>query len=80
MTDPTVPEAIAPTLDRLASMAASENAILARRLRNARRQVLDEASSGLSNSKIQMLHDVQAGTMGGLSGTRSTDSMAHNRR
>ncbi len=80
MTDPTLPEAIASTLDRLASMAASENAILARRLRDARRQVLDEASSGLSDSKIQMLHDVQAGTMGGLSGTRSSDGMAHNRR
>ncbi len=67
MTDPTVPEAIASTLDLLASMLGSEHAGLARRLRDARRQVLQEAGSGLSNSTIQMLHDVRAGTMGGMS-------------
>ena len=67
MTDPKLAGAIASTLDRLASMLGSEHAVLARRLRDARRQVLDEASSGLSDSTIQMLHDVQAGTMGGLS-------------
>jgi hypothetical protein len=48
-------------------MLGNEHAVLARRLRDARRQVLDDASSGLSDSTIQMLHDVQAGTMGGLS-------------
>jgi hypothetical protein len=67
MTDATLLDAIASTLDRLASMLGSEHAILARRLRDARRQVLEEASSGLSDSTIQVLHDVQAGTMGGLS-------------
>jgi hypothetical protein len=67
MTDPTLPDAIASTLDLLASVLGSEHAVLARRLRDARRQVLDEGSSGLSDSTIQMLHDVQAGTMGGLS-------------
>jgi hypothetical protein len=66
MTDPTLPDAIASTLDRLASMLGSEHAILARRLRDAHRQVLDETGSGLSDSTIQMLHDVKAGTMGGL--------------
>ena len=48
-------------------MLGSEHAVLARRLRDARSRVLEEAGSGLSNSTIQMLHDVQAGTMGGLS-------------
>jgi hypothetical protein len=67
MTDPTLADSIASTLDRLASMLGSEHAGLARRLRDAHRQVLDEAGSGLSDSTIQMLHDVQAGTMGGLS-------------
>jgi hypothetical protein len=67
MTDPTVSDAIASTLDILASMLGNEHAVLARRLRDARRQVLDEASSGPSDSTIQMLHDVRAGTMGGLS-------------
>jgi hypothetical protein len=67
MTDPTLLDAIASTLDLLASMLGTENAVLARRLRDARRHVLDEASSGLSDSTIQMLQDVQAGTMGGLS-------------
>jgi hypothetical protein len=67
MTDPSLPHAIASTLDLLASMLGSEHAVLARRLRDARRQVLDEASSGLSDSTIRMLHDVRAGTMGGLS-------------
>ena len=67
MTESTVPDAIASTLERLESMLGSEYPILARRLRDARRQVLDETGSGLSNSTIQMLHDVQAGTMGGLS-------------
>lgn len=67
MTDPTLRDAIASTLERLESMLGSEYAILARRLRDARRQVLDEAGSDLSDSTIQMLHDVQAGTMGGLS-------------
>ena len=67
MTDPKLAEAIASTLEPLASMLGSEHAVLARRLRDARRQVLDEASSGLSDSTIQMLHDVRAGTMGGLS-------------
>ena len=67
MTDPTLPDAIASTLDLLASMLGPEYAILAQRLRDARRQVVDEAGSGLSDSTIQMLHDVQAGTMGGLS-------------
>ena len=67
MTDSTLPDAIASTLDRLASMLGSEHAGLARRLRDAHRRVLDEASSGLSDSTIQMLRDVQAGTMGGLS-------------
>ena len=67
MTDPSLPDAIASTLDGLASMLGSEHAALARRLRDARRQVLDEAGSGLSDPTIQMLHDVQAGTMGGLS-------------
>jgi hypothetical protein len=66
MTDPTLPDAIASTLDRLASMLGSEHSALARRLRDARRHVLDEAGSGLSDSTIQMLHDVKAGTMGGL--------------
>lgn len=67
MTDPKLPDAIASTLDLLASMLGSEHAGLARRLHDARRQVLDEASSGLSDSTIQMLHNVRAGTMGGLS-------------
>ena len=67
MTDPKLAEAIASTLELLASMLGSEHAVLARRLRDARRHVLDEASSGLSDSTIQMLQDVQAGTMGGLS-------------
>jgi len=67
MTDPTLPDAIASTLDLLASMLGTEYAILARRLRDARRHVLDEAHSGLSDSTIQLLHEVQAGTMGGLS-------------
>ena len=67
MTDSTLPDVIASTLDLLASMLGSENAGLARRLRDAHREVLDEARSGLSDSTIQMLHDVQAGTMGGLS-------------
>jgi hypothetical protein len=67
MTDPTLPDAIASTLDHLASMLGSEHAALARRLRDARHDVLDETDSGLSDSTIQKLHDVQAGTMGGLS-------------
>jgi hypothetical protein len=67
MTDPTLPESIASTLDRLASMLGSEHAVLARRLRDAHHQVLGEASSGLSDSTIKMLHEVQVGTMGGLS-------------
>jgi len=67
MSDPKLAEAIASTLELLASMLGSEHAVLARRLRDARGQVLDEASSGLSDSTIQMLHDVRAGTMGGLS-------------
>jgi hypothetical protein len=67
MTDPTLADAIASTIDRLASMLGSEHAVLARRLRDTRDRVLDEAGSGLSDSTIQMLHDVQAGTMGGLS-------------
>jgi hypothetical protein len=67
MTDPTLPDAIASTLDGLASMLGSEHAVLARRLRDAQRRVLGEASSGLSDSTIRMLHDVRAGTMGGLS-------------
>jgi hypothetical protein len=67
MTDPALTDAIASTLDRLASMLGPEHAILARRLRDAHRHVLDEATSGLSDSTIEMLHDVQAGTMGGLS-------------
>jgi len=67
MTDPTLPDAIASTLDLLASILGSEHAALARRLRDARRHVLDEARSGLSDSTIQMLHNVRAGTMGGLS-------------
>jgi hypothetical protein len=67
MTDPRLPDSIASTLDLLASMVGSDHAVLARRLRDARRQVLDEASTGLSDSTIQMLHNVRAGTMGGLS-------------
>jgi len=67
MTDPTLPDAIASTLDRLASVLRSDHAGLARRLRDAHRDVLDETDSGLSDSTIQKLHDVQAGTMGGLS-------------
>jgi hypothetical protein len=67
MNDPTLPDAIASTLDLLASMLGSDHAVLARRLREARRRVLDEASSGLSDSTIQTLHNVRAGTMGGLS-------------
>jgi hypothetical protein len=67
VTDPKLPDAIASTLELLASMLGREQAVLARRLLDARRQVLDEASSGLSDSTIQMLHNVRAGTMGGLS-------------
>jgi hypothetical protein len=67
MTDPTLPDAIASTLGSLASMLGSEHAVLVRRLRDAHRRVLEEASSGLSDSTIRMLHDVRAGTMGGLS-------------
>ena len=67
MSDPTLPDAIASTLDLLASMLGSEHAVLARRLRDARRQVLDDARSGLSDSTIRALRDVRSGTMGGLS-------------
>jgi hypothetical protein len=66
MTDPTPPGAIASTLELLASMLGSEWAVLARRLRDARRQLLDDASPGLSDSTIRALRDVQRGTMGGL--------------
>jgi hypothetical protein len=67
MTDPTLPDSIASTLDRLALTLGSEHAVLARRLRDAHRRVLEEARSGLSDSTIRMLLEVQAGTMGGLS-------------
>src|SRR6476469_6990403 len=66
MTDPTLPDAIASTLDLLASMLGSEWAILARRLRDARRQVLDDSDPDLSDSTVQALRNVQRGTMGGL--------------
>jgi hypothetical protein len=67
MTDPTLAEAIASTLDRLASMLDREWAVLAQRLSDARRNVLDEAGSGLSDSTIRQLHDLRRGTMGSLS-------------
>jgi hypothetical protein len=66
MTDPTPPDEIASTLDFLASMLGSEWAGLARRLRDARRQVLDDPSPDVSDSTIRALRDVQRGTMGGL--------------
>jgi hypothetical protein len=66
MTDPTLPDAIASTLDLLASMLGSEWTALARRLRDTRRQVLDDPRPDLSDSTIRALRDVQRGTMGGL--------------
>jgi hypothetical protein len=66
MTDPTPPDEIATTLDLLASMLGPEWATLARRLRDARRQLLDDARPDLSDATIRALRDVQRGTMGGL--------------
>jgi hypothetical protein len=67
MTDTTLAEAIASTLNHLASMLDSDWAALAQRLRDARHRVLDEAGSGLSDSTIRQLQDLRRGTMGSLS-------------
>jgi hypothetical protein len=67
MIDPTLAEAVATTLDDLASMLDGEHAFLAGRLRDAYRLVVDEARAGLSDSTIRMLQGLQSGTMGSLS-------------
>ena len=67
MTNPTLPDAIASTLDHLASMLDSDWAFMAQRLRDTRRRILDEAGSGLSDSTIRQLLDLRRGTMGSLS-------------
>jgi hypothetical protein len=67
MTDPTLPDAIASTLEDLASMLDGDWAFLAGRLRDARRDVLAEARAGLTDPTIRKLQALRMGTMGSLS-------------
>lgn len=67
MTDVALREAIATTLDQLASMLEREHAALGQRLRHARDELVDDPSPDLPDSIVRRLRRLVTGTMGAMS-------------